>query len=173
MTEKENIILIGMSGAGKSTLGVLLAKAAGMDFIDTDILIQQAEKRMLQDIVDKEGVENFLSLEERIVSAVRAEHTVIATGGSVVYSDKAMEVLKKQGRVVYLHVEYDNLISRITNINTRGIVYRKGNTLREVYDERLPLYERYADITVNCSRLNMEECVRAILKGLGLTVLFD
>jgi len=91
----------------------------------------------------------------------------------VVYSDKAMEVLKKQGRVVYLHVEYDNLISRITNINTRGIVYRKGNTLREVYDERLPLYERYADITVNCSRLNMEECVRAILKGLGLTVLFD
>ena len=95
------------------------------------------------------------------------------TGGSVVYSDKIMQALKKQGRVVYLCVEYDNLVGRITNINTRGIVYRRGNTLREVYDERLPLYEQYADLTVNCSKLSMEDCVRAIVKELGLTVLFD
>ena len=173
MTNRESIILIGMSGAGKSTLGVLLAKAAGLDFLDTDILIQQAVGSMLQDIVDREGVESFLSIEEEIVSAVRAENTVIATGGSVVYSDKTMQALKKLGRVVYLYVEYDNLVRRITNINTRGIIYRKGNTLREVYDERLPLYERYADLTVNCSRLNMEECVRAIIQGLGLTVCLD
>ena len=173
MNKQDNIILIGMSGAGKSTLGVLLAKAAGLDFIDTDILIQQAEKRMLQDIVDEEGVDRFLSLEERIVSAVRAENTVIATGGSVVYSDKAMQALKQLGRVVYLYVEYENLVQRITNINTRGIVYRKGNTLREVYDERMPLYAQYADYTINCSRLNMEDCVRAIIEELGLTVYFD
>ena len=173
MNKQDNIILIGMSGAGKSTLGVLLAKAAGLDFIDTDILIQQAEKRMLQDIVDEEGVDRFLSLEERIVSAVRVENTVIATGGSVVYSDKAMQALKQLGRVVYLYVEYENLVQRITNINTRGIVYRKGNTLREVYDERMPLYAQYADYTINCSRLNMEDCVRAIIEELGLTVYFD
>ena len=160
--ENRNIILIGMSGAGKSTLGVLLAKALGMSFLDTDILIQQHEGRKLQDIIDRDGVEQFLQIEEAIVSKVQAEHTVIATGGSVVYSERIMTSLKENGTVVFLTLPYEELVKRLKNITTRGIVIKKGNSLQDVYEERLPLYQKYADFTVNCTGKDVERCVEEL-----------
>lgn len=164
---KENVILIGMSGAGKSTLGVLLAKAIGKDFTDTDIAIQQKEGRLLQDIIDSEGIEYFMQVEEDVVSSLAFKNSVIATGGSVVYSDKIMQSLKKDAVSVYLYVPYEELAARVKNISTRGIVMRKGSTYEDVYNERLPLYEKYADITVNCSEMDIEQCVYEIVKQLN------
>ncbi len=162
----DNIILIGMSGAGKSTLGVLLAKALGKNFFDTDILIQQSEGRLLQQIIDADGIAYFMQAEERIVSDVNIHGCVIATGGSVVYSETAMQHLKKNGTVVYLHVDYEELIGRLSNITTRGIVFKGHGDLRSIYDERLPLYERYADLTVSCTGKDIETCVAEIAEAL-------
>lgn len=162
-----NIILIGMSGAGKSTLGVLLAKALGMNFVDTDILIQQREGRILQQIIDTDGIERFLEIEEEVLCAFSEENCVVATGGSAVYSENAMRALSENARVVYLALGYDEVAARLTNITTRGIVMRKGGTLRDVFDERVPLYERYADITIDCTDTQIEECVEKIIKALG------
>jgi len=164
---KDNIILIGMSGAGKSTLGVLLAKALGKDFADTDLYIQQKEKRLLQEIIDAEGIEYFMQVEEDVVSNLAFENTVIATGGSVVYSEKIMDALKANAVAVYLYVSYGKLAARVGNISTRGIVMRKGSTYEDVYNERLPLYEKYADITVDCSSMDIESCVEQIVKQLN------
>lgn len=163
----ENVILIGMSGAGKSTLGVLLAKAIGKDFTDTDIIIQQREGRLLQDIIDQDGVDYFMKAEEDIVSSLSFKNSVVATGGSVVYSEKIMESLKNDAVFVYLYVPYEELAARVKNISTRGIVMRNGSTYEDVYNERLPLYKKYADITVDCSAMDIERCVEAILKQLG------
>jgi len=151
-----------MAGAGKSTVGVLLAKRLGMDFIDTDILIQQREGRLLQEILDTDGVDRFLEIEETVVCALETSDSVVATGGSVVYSEKAMRRLGLQGTVVYLYVPFDELLSRLTNVSTRGIVIKKGSTLKDVYDERLPLYKKYADFTVDCSAADIETCVKYI-----------
>jgi shikimate kinase len=159
----KNIVLTGMSGAGKSTLGVLLAKALGMDFVDTDILIQQREGRLLQKILEDDGIERFLQIEESVVTGIHAEGCVIATGGSVVYSDRAMTVLRQEGIAVYLYVTYEELAKRLTNITTRGIVMKKGLSLKDVYEERLPLYEKYSDITVDCSSAHIENCVHTII----------
>ena len=164
---KDNIILIGMSGAGKSTLGVLLAKALGKDFADTDLYIQQKEKRLLQEIIDAEGIEYFMQVEEDVVSNLAFENTVIATGGSVVYSEKIMDALKANAVAVYLYVSYGKLAARVGYISTRGIVMRKGSTYEDVYNERLPLYEKYADITVDCSSRDIESCVEQIVKQLN------
>lgn len=164
--KNENIILIGMSGAGKSTLGVLLAKALGMDFVDTDILIQQRAERLLQKIIDQDGIGLFLKLEEAVVSALDIQGSVIATGGSVVYSEKAMAAIKKSGRAVYLDVSFDELEARLGSITTRGIVMKKGESLRDVYDERLPLYRKYADLTIDCTGSDIEQCVAEIVKKL-------
>ncbi len=163
----DNVILIGMSGAGKSTLGVLLAKALGKNFFDTDILIQQSEGMLLQQIIDERGIEYFLGAEERIVSDLTLHGCVIATGGSVIYSEKAMRHLKENGKAVYLKVEYEELAGRLSNITTRGIVFKGANDLRSVYEERLPLYEQYEDITVNCTGKDIETCVREIVERLG------
>ena len=163
MENKSNIVLIGMSGAGKSTLGVLLAKALGKSFTDTDIMIQQREGRLLQDIIDTDGVEYFLDAEEAAVCSVKLTDTVIATGGSVVYSDKVMEKLCADGVCVYLHVDFEELSVRLGNITSRGIVFKNAGTLREVYEERLPLYEKYAHVTVKCSGKGIEECVNEIV----------
>ncbi|GAA3408192.1 shikimate kinase [Paenibacillus hodogayensis] len=160
-----NIVLIGMSGAGKSTLGVLLAKALGMDFVDTDIVIQQQEGRLLQDIIDQDGIETFMEIEERIVSELQLDHCVIATGGSVVYSEKAMNALQRGGTIVYLHVPYDEIERRLLNIATRGIVIKKGKRLKDVYEERAPLYMKYSDQTVDCSDKDIELCVYEIIKN--------
>lgn len=165
--KQSNIILIGMSGAGKSTLGVLLAKALGKDFLDTDILIQQKTGKLLQRILDEEGVARFLEIEEEILCGLDVENYVIATGGSAVYSARGMAHLKENGRAVYLAVGYEELVARVSNISTRGIVFRTKGDLRAVYEERLPLYERYADLTVNCTGRAIEESVAELVAALG------
>ncbi|MBR2293206.1 MAG: shikimate kinase [Clostridia bacterium] len=162
----DNLILIGMSGAGKSTLGVLLAKALGKNFFDTDLLIQQSEGRLLQQIIDGQGIDAFLQIEERLVSELAIHGCVIATGGSVVYSEQAMRHLGETGKTVYLKVAYEDLAGRLSNITTRGIVFKGASDLRSVYEERLPLYERYADLTVDCTGKDIESCVGEIVERL-------
>lgn len=167
MKTKSNLILIGMSGAGKSTLGVLLAKALGKHFTDTDIIIQQKTGRLLQQIIDADGVDTFLKIEEETVSSLALSDHVIATGGSVVYSDRAMKKLQQNGTVVYLDLPYEEIASRLSNITTRGIVFKNRNDLRSVYEERLPLYRRYADLTVHPAGHDIESSVEAIIKHLS------
>ena len=162
----DNIILIGMPGAGKSTLGVLLAKAMGKLFVDTDIIIQQKTKRLLQDIIDNDGTEAFMSLEEEILLSVNEENTVIATGGSAVYSEKAMENFRKNGTVVYLHVDFAEIEKRVTNITTRGIVLKNGKSLADAYEERKPLYDKYADVTIDCTGSTIENSVKMLIEKL-------
>lgn len=159
-----NIVLVGMSGAGKSTLGVLLAKALGMDYVDTDIVIQQHEGRLLQDIIDNDGIEKFMEVEENLVSELQLKNCIISTGGSVIYSEKAMNVLKQDGQVIYLHVPYEEIKRRLINITTRGIVIKKGNSLKDVYEERVPLYIKYSDITLDCLNKEIEHCVSEIIE---------
>lgn len=166
MKKHDNIILIGMSGAGKSTLGVLLAKALGKHFTDTDIVIQQHTGKLLQEIIDTEGVDRFMEIEEEVVASLDLHNSVIATGGSVVYSEKAMQALKKHGIVVYLAVDYEELVGRLSNITTRGIVFKTKNDLHAVYEERLPLYESYADIRVDCTSRDIESSVNEIIQAL-------
>ena len=159
-----NIILIGMPGAGKSTLGVLLAKAMGKLFVDTDIIIQQKTKRLLQDIIDNDGTDEFLKLEEEILLTVDEKNTVIATGGSAVYSEKAMEHFRKSGKIVYLHVDFSEIEKRVTNITTRGIVLKNGKSLADAFAERKPLYDKYADVVVDCTGSSIEESVRKLAR---------
>ncbi|MEE1280142.1 MAG: shikimate kinase [Oscillospiraceae bacterium] len=157
-----NIVLIGMPGCGKSTIGVLLAKALLLDFIDTDLLIQNKFNKRLSEIIYSEGLESFKQKENLVLSQLCCKGAVIATGGSAVYSDKGMENLKKNGKIFYLKLPPDEIRERIVNIKTRGIVMEKHSTIEELYLERAPLYEKYADITLNCSQLSIEECVSAL-----------
>ncbi|NVO67321.1 shikimate kinase [Methanofollis tationis] len=163
MRHHKNIVLIGMPGAGKSTVGVVLAKSLGMRFIDTDILIQERTGRMLQEILDRDGPDAFGRIEEETVLSLHAEHAVIATGGSVVCSEAAMAHLKAGGVVVYLEISYDEMERRLKNITTRGIVLLPGQSLREMYDDRVPLYERYADLTVASSGGDLESVVGKVM----------
>ena len=159
----DNIILIGMPGAGKSTVGVLLAKALGYDFIDTDLIIQGRLNNRLYKIIEENGIDYFLQAENKIVSEVSADHTVIATGGSVVFGKEAMEHLRQMGKVVYIKLGCDEIKRRVNNITTRGIVMKKDETIEDIYSERAPLYERYADIMVDVENTTIEEAVEKIL----------
>lgn len=161
-----NISLIGMPGVGKSTIGVILAKVLGMRFIDTDLLIQNSVNRLLQDIIDTDGIRKFLDIEERSVLSLRCESTVIATGGSVIYSKKAIEFLKKSSIVVHLKLGYDEIAERISNITTRGIVMEKSQSLFDIYNERVLLYQRISDIIIDCSRKSVEDVIRDIVEKL-------
>ncbi|MCM3782449.1 shikimate kinase [Neobacillus mesonae] len=163
MRNHKNIVLIGMSGAGKSTLGVLLAKALGMNFIDTDIVIQQNTGMRLQEIIDTYGFEQFMKIEETVVSELQLENHVISTGGSVIYSEKVMHALKQNGQIIYLYVPYEEIKNRLKNITSRGIVIKQGNSLKDVYDERAPLYLRYSDQTFECSNKDIEQCVSEMI----------
>lgn len=164
--ELKNIVLIGMPGVGKSTIGVVLAKTAGMPFLDTDLVIQQREGIKLQEIIDKEGLGFFLSIEEKAILELNNKGHVIATGGSVIYSEAAMEHLKKGGKVIYLMLPFWEIERRINNITTRGIVMGKGQSLVDIYNERIPLYNKYADLIIDCSEKNAEAVIEDILEKL-------
>lgn len=161
-----NIILIGMPGSGKSTVGVILAKSLGVDFIDTDLLIQHREHRLLQDIIDKDGIDFFLDRECDAVLSVDCDHAVIATGGSVILREEAMAHLKKNGTVIFLDVPVSELESRLSNIKTRGVAAEKGETVKDIYNKRISLYKKFADITVDASALSREETVNIICEYL-------
>lgn len=162
----KNIILIGMPGVGKSTIGVILAKVLGYQFLDADLLIQKSEGKLLKDIIAEKGTEGFIQVENRVNSRIEAENAIIATGGSVVYGKEAMEHLKSIGTVVYLKQSLPVLEKRLRNIRNRGVVLKKGQTLKDLYRERTALYEKYADVTVNEYGLDIEETVQAVQKAL-------
>ena len=165
----DNVILIGMPGAGKSTLGVVLAKIINADFLDADLAIQQRCGTTLQSIIDSEGVAAFLELENDVLKSIETTHpTIIATGGSAIYSDEAMKHLAAIGTIVYLKVSYDELRSRLVDFQDRGVVMKEGvsMSLRDIYDERLPLYERYAEIVVNVDDLSITASARRVAKAL-------
>ena len=148
--KKSNIVLIGMPGAGKSTVGVVLAKTAALEFVDTDLLIQNQTGKKLQEIIDSDGIDAFLKIEGEVISKIHCKNSVIATGGSAVFSESAMDNLSRDGVIIYLDVPLNEIKHRVDNITTRGIAMKSGETLETVYNERLPLYRKYADITVNC-----------------------
>ena len=160
--DNKNIVLIGMPGAGKSTAGVLLAKALRMPFIDTDLLIQKQENCYLQELLDLRGLDGFIKIEEDIVLGLDVESHVIATGGSVIYSDAAIRHLKTHGIVVFLDTKMYQLVRRLKNAKTRGIAMKYGQTLEALYSERVPLYRKYADIEIDCSRKHIETIVTEI-----------
>ena len=139
-----NIILIGMPGVGKSTLGVVLAKVLGFQFIDADLLIQEQERKKLHQIIKEVGINGFMEIENQVNASIEAERSVIATGGSVVYCRQAMSHLKEIGTVVYLKVSLSTLEKRLGNLKRRGVILKKGQTLKDLYEERVPLYEKYA-----------------------------
>ena len=159
---QKNIILIGMPGAGKSTIGVVLAKLLGYDFLDVDIVIAKKAGTPLQEIINTQGVETFLQLEEQAAVELYAEKTVIATGGSMVLSEKAMAHLKTQGICVFLDVALADLIARNLNMNTRGIAAEKGVTLEDIYHHRQPYYKQYADLQINCTGRTLEQLAKEI-----------
>lgn len=162
--EKSNMVLIGMPGAGKSTVGVILAKLTSRDFIDTDVVIQISQGRLLQDIVDKEGHMALRRIEEDIILGLHCDRHVIATGGSAVYSQAAMEHLRSNGIVVFLDVDLPTLETRIHDFGTRGLAKRPDQTLSELFEERIVLYRKYADITVDCVGLSHEEVCAQIIE---------
>ncbi len=163
----DNIILIGMPGSGKSTVGVLLAKLLGYGFIDSDLIIQHTAGKKLFEILRDEGAEYFARLENSANANLMAHNTVIATGGSVVYGKEAMEHLKSIGKVVYLKVSLKELERRVNNFETRGIVMKNGQTLADIFEERAPLYEKYADITVICSKCSLQKNAEKIFEAIG------
>ena len=145
---KSNITLIGMPASGKSTVGVLLAKRLGFSFLDVDLMIQEKTGKLLKEIIAQEGMEGFLRVEERINQTIQAVHTVIAPGGSVIYGPKAMKHLKDISQIVYLKLSYEEVVRRLGDLTDRGVAVREGMTLRDLYQERVPLYESYADLTI-------------------------
>ena len=163
----QNIVLIGMPGVGKSTAGVVLAKVLGYEFIDADLIIQQQEGKLLREIIAEVGTDGFIEVENRVNSQIEVEKSVIATGGSVVYGKEAMQHLREIGTVVYLKVSYDILEKRLHDIKGRGVVLKDGQDLRGLYEERVPLYEKYADITVCEDNLNVEQTIEKITEQLN------
>lgn len=164
---KNNIILIGMPGVGKSTLGVILAKMLGYSFCDTDLVIQETTGKLLKEIIAEKGIDGFVETENRIISRMFFSRSVVATGGSVVYGADAMCNLKKLGTVVYLKQEFEILVARLSDIKGRGVVLREGQTLAELFDERAPLYEGYADVTVELGKGTVEDNIEKVLCALN------
>lgn len=154
---KKNIVLIGMPGVGKSTIGVVLAKRMGYQFVDSDLVIQAEEDRLLHEIIEEKGIDGFLEIENRINAELQYHRAVIATGGSAVYGKEAMEHLKETGMTVYLKLSFESIKERLGDLHERGVTLRKGQTLFDLYQERTPLYEQYADIVVECENKSIRE----------------
>lgn len=161
---KENIVLIGMPGAGKSTVGVVLAKRLGLSFLDSDLVIQEREGRILHEIIEKEGLDGFNEIENQVNASIDVKRTIIATGGSAVYGKKAMQHLHEIGAVFYLKLSYEELKNRLGDLSERGVSIRKGQTLLDLYEERKPLYEKYADYVVDCEGKSIREVVEEMTK---------
>lgn len=164
MTKHKNIILIGMPAVGKSTVGVVAAKRLGYEFIDTDLLIQKQEDKLLCEIIEEKGTEGFLEIENQVNRDVDVTHAVIAPGGSVVYCEEAMEHFKKIGTVVYLQASFETIDTRLKNAKNRGVVLKDGQTLKDLYEERVVLFEKYADITVSEDGLKQDETIEQVLE---------
>lgn len=164
----DNLTLIGMPGSGKSTIGVVLAKVLGYDFLDADLLIQAREGALLQELLDAHGAEAFLDMEQAAIRSIRCVHTVIAPGGSCVLRERAMEHLKRLGPIVYLRLSYPALEKRITNLDSRGIAFAPGQGLMDVYRQRAPLYERWADYTVDADGQSPAATLEAVRAAINL-----
>ena len=166
----ENIILIGMPGAGKSTLGVVLAKILGYEFIDADLLIQGKLDKTLQKIIDACGPDGFIEVENEVLCTLSTSHAIIATGGSAVYSDEAMKHLSSIGTVVYLQVSYEELENRLGGLYERGVVMKNGigMSLADLYEERVPLYEKYADLTIDINGLSVRDAARKLFDQISM-----
>lgn len=166
--KKENIILIGMPGAGKSSIGVVLAKAIGYEFVDTDLLIQAREGCLLSEIIEKEGRERFVEIENEVNAGLDVKRCVIAPGGSVIYGIEAMKHFQEIGTIVYLKLSYEDLAKRLGNLKGRGVVLKEGQTLKDLYEERTSLYEKYADLTISEKNRGIEETLQAIRDELNM-----
>lgn len=162
LNNTRNITLIGMPGAGKSTLGVVLAKRRGMRFVDTDLLIQEGSGRLLSEIIEQDGLDGFLRYENEVLSGLECKGHVISTGGSACYGRDAMEHLKKISTVVYIDIPFEEMMRRLGDLTKRGVAIREGLTIEDVYNERVPLYEKYADITLKSGRASTREAVEAL-----------
>ena len=160
----KNIVLIGMPGVGKSTLGVILAKIIGYRFLDADLVIQEREGKLLKEIIAEKGVEGFMAVENEVNASLNCEKTIIATGGSVIYGKEAMEHLKNIGKIIYLKADYEDLDKRLSNLKGRGVVLKKGQNLKQLYEERTPLYEKYADYIVDETGCDIEDTIKKILQ---------
>lgn len=160
--KKSNIILIGMPGCGKSTVGVVLAKNMGLRFMDSDICIQEQENCLLHEIIAREGIEGFLAIENRVNASLDVKNYVIATGGSAIYGAEAMEHLSAIGTIVYLKLPYEEIKERLGDLVKRGVTFKEGQTLLDLYEERIPLYEKYAEIIVDCDKKTIREIVHEI-----------
>ena len=168
----KNIVFIGMPASGKSTVGVVVAKRLGYKFVDTDLVIQEVEKRLLKEIIAEEGNEGFLRIEDRVNAEIQEERAVISPGGSVVYCENAMRHYKETGLIVYLHTSYETINNRLHNAKNRGVVLKDGQTLKDLYEERSALFERYADLTISEEGRDLEETIEEVLRVLenGLNV---
>ena len=172
MKNMKNIVFIGMPASGKSTVGVVVAKRLGYKFVDTDLVIQEVEKRLLKEIIAEEGNEGFLRIEDRVNAEIQEERAVISPGGSVVYCENAMRHYKETGMIVYLHTSYETINNRLHNAKNRGVVLKDGQTLKDLYEERSALFERYADLTISEEGRDLEETIEEVLRVLenGLNV---
>lgn len=161
---KKNIVLIGMPGAGKSTVGVVLAKNLGMSFLDSDLVIQEQKGKKLHELIEEFGTKGFMKIEDDVNASLEVRNSIIATGGSVVYGERAMTHLKEIGTVCYLKLSYESIADRLGDLGKRGVVLKDGQTLMDLYQERTPLYEKYATMTIDCEDKNIRQIVEEIAK---------
>lgn len=159
-----NIILIGMPGVGKSTVGVVLAKKLGYNFLDSDLLIQEKYKKLLHEIIEERGIEGFWQVENEVNASIKTDNTVIATSGSVIYGKDAMEHLSQLGTIVYLKLSCEELAVRLGDLNDRGVTLKEGQDLKGLYVERIPYYEKYAELTIDCEDKMIRDIVEEIKK---------
>ena len=167
MGKKTNITLIGMPASGKSSVGVVLAKRLGKKFVDTDIVIQEKYGKLLKELIEEHGDEGFREIEDEVNAGLDLDNSIISPGGSVVYGEKAMRHLKEISVIIYLELSYTAIKSRLGDLRERGITLKEGQSLKDLYLERVPLYEKYADITVNEMKKSLAKTIDEICERLG------